>query len=534
MYDNELYSSDDFSLVEDDGKVYIYVKHEGYDINEFNAVIVQYPRVKITQFINLKSAITNGLSKFILVGEFMEKIEVTVSKDRFTAYGKIYLTDEEFEQVDQNQLADQLIEKANVAGIEFGIDMVTILGNIRPMEKFVIALGQQPIQGEDAKIHLYEIEDVHPEVYQDGKVNHYELNLINKVLEGEWVGERIEPTPGTPGRTVFGEIIPAVAGKQEKLIYDRKSIAAKFEEKIGKTILHAKRVGAVVYENGVLTVCNYLEIKGKVSFETGNIDFDGYVDVKDSIEDNFSVTADNDIQVMGDLGVGAVETITSREGSIYIRGGIAGQNKSVINCDGDLYTKFAADCTIICKGTVHIGFYALNCKIVAKEVILDSYNSKIIGGDIEADVRIYAGEIGSRAETYTRVSVKGFDRQDMRKEYDGLSGIIEKLSKMAGILKQKLAVFNSVAVEELSSEEVIEFEKLENEYMRCQKSLKVYTQRLKNYRSYLQVKGEGEIKAMKRIYPNVHLELKENLVHNQKDITIGTSYYLKDNRLVVD
>jgi hypothetical protein len=262
-------------------------------------------------------------------------------------------------------------------------------------------------------------------------------------MEGDWLGERIEPTEGTPGRSVFGEIVKPQPGKQEKLIYDRKTIKANIDEEKGITTLTAKRVGAVVYENGILSVCNYLEITGRVSFETGNIDFDGYVDIKQSVEDNFSVVADNDIQIMGELGVGAADSIESRGGDIYIRGGIAGQAKAEIICEGDLFTKFASDCTIRSKGTVHIGYYAMNANITAKEVVLESMNSRIIGGTINADIRVCAGEIGSRAETKTTISVRGFDREAMREEYDGLSAIIEKLKQMGHLLKQKIAIYQN-------------------------------------------------------------------------------------------
>lgn len=534
MFDNLIFSNDFFTLVEEEKTVYIKVLNKGYNLNEFQELNKLYPRIKITQFVNLRAAIMNGMEKFIAIGDYRDVVELTVSKDRFTAFATINLTESQYECLNMNEIVDIIVSEAGKLGIQTGLDVPMILDNMKVIEPFEIAIGIEPIQGKDAKIRLYEIEEAKPEIFQDGKVNHYELNLINKVVEGEWVGERIEPTEGMPGRTVFDEIIPAVPGKQERLIFDRKTIRTRYDENKGITTLLAKRVGAVVYENGVLTVCNYLEITGKVSFETGNIDFDGYVDIKDTVEDNFSVIADNDIQVMGSLGVGAVDSIESREGSIYVRGGIAGQNKAVITCDGDLYTKFASDCTIICKGTVHIGYYAFNCNIQAKEVILDGINSRIVGGKIEADVRVYAGEIGSKSETHTNIVINGFNRQAMRDEYDTLGVTIEKLRDMAQLLKQKIAIYQNTDPSELENDEIKSFEQMESDYLRCQKSLKIYAQKKKNYVAYLHAKGEGEIKANRLMYPNVHLKLKKNTIHNGEMKRIGVSYYIKGDEVKSD
>ena len=534
MFEHVLFSNKYFSLVEEENLIYIKVNSKGYEINDFKSFIQSMPRVKVTNFGHLRSAIVHGIDKYIVIGEYKPLLEIQVSKDRFTAYGIINMTYEEYDETDKDQLIDDMIKISHEKGIEYGMDMSEVMDNMQAMNPFVIARGMHPIQGEDAVIRLYEIEEAKPQIYQDGKVNHYELNLINKVVEGEWVGERIEPKDGIPGRTVYGEVVPALQGHQEKLIYDRKSILAVSDPAQGKTLLHSKRIGAVVYENGVLSVCNYLEIDGKVSFKTGNVDFDGYVDIKDSVEDNFSVKADNDIQIMGDLGVGAVEHIESREGSIYIRGGIAGQNKAVIRCEGDLFTKFVADCEIVCKGTVHIGFYAINAKIKAKEVILEGYNSRIIGGKIEADVRVYAGEIGSRAETATQVCVTGFDRQAMRQEYDAIDANVDKLMKMGQLLKQKMTIYNQSGKSGLDPEEAEALEKLETEYERCQKTLKIFVQRKKNYRSYLQTKGEGEIRAQKTIYPNVDLMLRNEMIRIRNKENANTCYYYKNKQVFHD
>lgn len=522
------------SVAVEDKKVYLKMLKDGYDISSFKEVNELYPRIKVTQFVAFKSTITNALETFIEIGIYKDIIEITSSKDRFEAFATINMDDSSFSGLKSEVLLDLILNVADKAGLVNGLDVSTMMSRFVPRQAFLIAKGEEPIKGEDAIITLFEIGEAKPELVEDGSVNHYELNLINKASEGDWLGERIEPKDGTPGRTVFGEIVKAIPGNQEKLIYDRKTIKQTLSEDKKKTVLTSKRVGAIVYENGVLTVCNYLEIAGKVSFQTGNIDFDGFVDIKSTVEDNFSVIADHDIQIMGELGIGAVNSIESREGNIYIRGGIAGQDKAEIICDGDLFTKFASDCTIKCNGSVHIGYYAMNAKIKAKEVILESMNSRIIGGEINAEVRVCAGEIGSKAEVLTKINVTGFDREQMKEDYDKLGVTIEKLKQMGQLLKQKIANYHNQDIEKLENKELKELEQLEVEYERCQKSLKVYSQRKKNFVGYLRAKGEGEIQAMKYMHPNVHMTMGHDEIVNKEDQKLGVTFYLKDKQIVSD
>ncbi len=532
MY-NEFFSNEYFCLAENEGLVFIKVTRSGYDINDFKTIIDEHPRLMLTKIVALRSAITQVINTHIEIGTYLEIIDITVSKDKLQAFATINLTPAQFKDTDKDKLRDLILALAAKENIIYGLNVPSIMKNMEAVKTFPIAAGDPPLHGHDAVITLYELSEKKPTLVENGNVNHYELNLINKVEAGQWLGERIEPSEGIPGRSVYGDIIKASKGKQERLIYDQKSIQATLHSDQGKTILTAKRMGAAVYENGILTVCNYLEIDGKVSFETGNVDFDGYVDIKDNIEDNFSVCADQDIQVLGDLGLGAVACVESREGDIYIRGGIAGKGKAEIICQGNLYTKFASDCTITCGGTVHVGYYLMNANIKAKEVILASPNSRIIGGHIEAEIRVLASEIGSKSEVLTKISIRGFSRNDILTEYAQLDTTLIKLTEMIDLLKNKISRYlDSDLI--LSEKEAKELSTLEEDYIKAQKSLKVYSKRKKDYNGYLKTKGEGEVKAVKCMHPNIMIMLNDDMTLNAKRRGAGISYYLSKGAICND
>ncbi|TCL00031.1 hypothetical protein EDC19_0011 [Natranaerovirga hydrolytica] len=528
MISNKIFSNDSIELIVKDNKVFIKVFKGHFPITAFNDLLIDFPRVKVTNFIALKKTLEEGSHIYIEIGEYRPVVEVSVSNDQLKAFAFINLTEDEFKQFRKDELVDLILAFCKNKDIVYGLKLEGLENKITFLEKICIAEGTLPVTGEDAQVTLYEVKEVKPEVFSDGNVNHYEMNLINKVEKNDWLGERIEPTPGTPGKTVYGTDIPPVPGKQLKLTYDKKTIDAILNEDNTKTTLVASKAGAVIYEDGVISVCNYLEIDGNVSFHTGNIDFDGFVEISDTIEDNFSVKADNNIQVMGDLGLGGIDSIESREGSIYIRGGIAGKNKAKIICNGDLYTKFAADCTIICKGSVNIGYYAMNADIKAKEVILESYNSKIIGGNIEADIRVEAAEFGNRAEVPTTINVLGFNKIEYKKEYDDLNILIDKVKEKLLYLSQSLAVYSP---NNLNQKEQRAYNDLERKHEILVQQIKLLEEKRRKYKSYLQSKGDGEVKANKCIYPNVSLNIKK---HNKKFNNLykaPVTYYVLHNQL---
>ena len=522
-----IYADDHLKITTKNQDICICVS-KSYSLGAFQKIIKKYPRVGIDQFSKLKEALEQADGTEVIIGELKPLVEVTTTKDGLKAYATILLNQEEFDAYDKSQLIAEVIGALENERVIFGILMEQLKEKLRPNEKILVAEGVLPIKGQDAIVNMYELKDKKPEIYQDGKVNHYELNLINKVEKGDWLGERVEPTKGTVGKTVYGEEIPAPAGVQAKLSYDRKTVVEEYNQNRTVLTLRAGQTGAVIYENDKIGVCNCLEIEGKVSFETGNIDFDGFVDVKDSVEDNFSVKADNDIQIMGSLGLGGVDTVESREGSIYIRGGIAGKNKATVVCKGDLYTKFAADCNIECSGTVNIGYYALNTNIKAKEVILESSTSKIIGGQIEANIRVIAAEIGNRSETPTFITVTGFSRNQYKEEYDQMKEDVETLTNQITFIKQKISVYNA---NELDKKQEAMLDELEELHYQCSKRLKYLKVQRKKYQSYLKTRGDGEVKATKYMYPAVKIQIKNHERWNSKFKALPVTCYVVNNKL---
>ena len=524
MEQEVVYSSDYVLITKKSDGFYIESFRSGMSIDDFNNVVGRHPEIRIINFTAIKNAILRAPSGPEKFGLFRERIMVDISPDGLYAFVTLLVDEKEFSDQNKNKLVEEIVEALNTKGVVYGIREDLILANLCNGKQIPAAIGVKPVNGEDAVVKMYELKEAKPEVKEDGNVDHYELNLINKVEKSAWLGERIDPTPGVPGMSVKGNLLNAVPGRNVPLLYDRNSVTEVYEN--GKSTLYAARKGAVTYNGDSISISNHLEIEDGVDFKTGNVDFDGFLTVKGTIEDNFSIAALEDIEILGDYGVGSVKEIESRKGSIYIKGGIAGKSRAVIKSKMDIYTKFVSDATIICEGRVHIGFYCLNSNIIAKEVILDSLKGQIIGGDIQAEIKVVSSIIGSAGEKKTHICIKGFDRMFYRDKLEWVVNETEEVKKELN--KAKISLANMVGASgKISSESWKNYEIVSANYADLRDKLKELDREKLNLVNYLRTHGEGEVTVLKRAFPGTIIEMRNNVKEITKPV-IRTTFYLEN------
>lgn len=521
-----VYSSQFVEITRKEDGFYIQSFRPGMSMEQLNRLMGEHPEIRITSFMAIKSALVSAPKPPAKFGEVKERINAEISSDELKAYITLSVVEVEFTGERKINLIKEVVKKLNENSIVYGVKQSVLLNELCNNRPILVAEGLQPVNGQDSVIRMYQISDVKPEAKEDGKVDHYELSLINRVNEGDWLGERTDPTPGIPGKSVKGNAILPMPGKKYPVSYERNSVREVYEN--GVTTLYSMRTGAVHYEGDRIGVSNHLEIGGNIDFKTGNIDFDGFLTVKGTIEDNFSVSANEDIEVLGEYGIGSVREINSRSGSIFIRGGIAGKNKAVIKSKKNIYTKYISDATIMCEGSVHIGFYCLNSNIKAREVILDSPKGQIIGGSIQAEIKVVSSIIGSASEKRTYITVSGFERKNLKDTLEKLILQIEELKNKIARAKQEVSIYTNTA--DLTREQRVAFERIKDKYFELRDELKHLEDERKAYVNYLKAKGEGEISILKRAYPNSVLEIKR-IVKEVDKMRLAASFYIQDGEI---
>jgi uncharacterized protein (DUF342 family) len=520
----KLFKNDFLELTAQEDKLFIQVFKPGFDIRDFNNIIASYPIIHLTNFINLRQALIEATDSQVNIGNVKSRIDVLISSDEMQASVYINITQNELD-TNKDAIAAEITRELNMRGVTEGIENIYEKSLLSQCE-IIVARGISPIYGEDAKVSYYEISDKKPIVKEDGSVNYYELNLIDNVRTGDWLGERIPPQEGKQGITVTGKLVSGKKGKDFKLKYDRKTIG-EYEED-NKTVLRALVDGAVKFDGGKIKIDNHLIISGDVGYETGNINFDGYVTINGIVKDGFSVTAKYDISISGKMGIGAVGKICSKEGSIYIKGGIYGKNLAKIESAKNVYVKYCNECSISAGEDINVGFYALDCNLTAQKVLLDPKYGKIIGGTVTAEVKVISGVIGNKSEKKTVINVQGFDRNAIRKEFEGLLERYRELLEEANAIKRQIEVFeyNLSGAEYANMEE---YNKYVTKYEEIIDEIRILDEARKKLQLTLQTKGEGEVGIFKAAFPETFLEIKK--MQKKINSIVSGSFYAENREL---
>ncbi len=522
----DIIKNDYLRIMKNPDGIYLETYKRGYLIQDFNVIITQNPEIRITSFIAIRNALLNAPHPPIKFGLIDQRIVIEVTDNDMRAYVTLYVDESELSEEKRAPLVREIIAKLRERGVIFGVKAEALMGRLENKVPVLVAEGIPPVNGKDSEIRLFELKEPKPDIKEDGKVDHYELNLINKVKQGDWLGERTDPTEGTPGRSVRGEVVHQLKGRRFPLFYDSNTVYEVYNN--GISTLYAKLTGAVHYNGDKISVSNYLEISSDIDFNTGNIDFDGFLTVKGAIADNFSVAARDDIEILGEFGIGSVKEIVSRSGNILIKGGIAGKNKAVIKSTKDIYTKFISDATVISEGIVHVGFYCLNSNITAKQVIVESGRGKIIGGVINAEQKVEAAYLGNESEKRTQIIVKGFNRSKMKKDLDDLQESLAKAKIALAKAKQVFALFTEAI--DSSSKQYPSYEKARDNYFNCKDEVKRIENEFKTLQKYFRVKGEGEINIIKRAFPNTMIQIK-NEIKELNRASIASCFFMQDNSM---
>lgn len=522
----ELFKNNFFRITKVSDDYFIESFQKGFPIQEFNSILTNNPEIRLTSFTVIRDALLNAPRAPAKFGESKERILIEITNNDMNAYVTLCVEESDYTGSNKYALIKEVVSKLQENGIMFGIKSEALLDKLRIRVPFLIAEGIPPVNGEDSIIRIVELKEPKPEIKDDGKANYYELNLINKVNAGDWLGERTDPTEGTSGKTVKGAIIKPLPGKRFPLFYDPATVKEVYKD--GITTLYSKVTGAVHFNGDKINVSNYLEIAQDVGFNTGNIDFDGFLTVKGAITDNFSVAAKNDIEILGEFGVGSVKEVISRNGNILIKGGIAGRNKAVIRATKDIYTKFISDATVICDGVLHVGYYCLNSNIIAKQLIIESNKGQIIGGNIKVQQKVVSAFIGNQGEKRTHITVTGFDRKMLKEELEQLQLSIQSARSRLAKAKQLFSIFQNTI--DNGSKQYMEYEAAKESYFAAKDEVRLLESNIKTLLTYFKVKGEGEIEILKRIYPNTLLEMGSHIKEIWKEI-LTTCFFLQDGNM---
>jgi uncharacterized protein (DUF342 family) len=335
-----------------------------------------------------------------------------------------------------------------------------------------VASGIPPVAGKDGWFSYTAQSSVTVSrvVDESEKVDLHNVQTFINVMPGDEIGCINPPVPGTPGRGVTGHIILTPPPKP-------------FTIKIGEHVrssedginIIATAAGRVCAGSGEISVAQEYIVSGDVNFRVGSIVFNGFVEVRGDILDDFNVTAVKGLRVSGNIGDCNIKS----DGDISFCG-MDGMGKGTIECGGTLTANFIHESTVECAGDVVIDVELHNCHVKALGRIMVNKGA-IAGGSYTALRGIETKKAGSASSIKTALRA-GFDYRDM-----------PELEKIAVELEQ-----NTRQMEQSSS-----FQDLEE----LRKARAEFTERLSVIRSHSADKANPKINVKTILYDNTFLRL---------------------------
>jgi len=193
--------------------------------------------------------------------------------------------------------------------------------------------------------------------------------------------EKIPPVEGTPGKDVYGNLTDALKSKDIKLRCGKGTTLSED----GIKILAATDGVPKISVHGKVYVLPQHEIRGDVGKNTGNVEFDGEINVAGSIRSGYRVQGHS---LAADTILGAeVDMI----GDIAVSGGII---KAVVKTDGHVRAIFVREADIKAFGDVIVEKGIRDSKIETSGACIVK-GGIVLSSKIAAQKGIWADQIGS-------------------------------------------------------------------------------------------------------------------------------------------
>lgn len=290
------------------------------------------------------------------------------------------------------------------AGVVSGIDEPALAAACQGsgVQELLAAQGVPAKPGVDVQFEVLveDHRDRSPQVDDLGLVDFRELGNVPIVDTGQALMRRVPPTRAEAGLTVRGEPVDAPAGRDERFPAALQGVAL---DTADANLLRAARKGLPVRVGNAMTVEPVFRI-ARVDMASGNIHFDGTVQVDGDVMPGMKVQAGGDVVVKGTVDGGEIEAA----GDIRIAGGAIAHAR--LRAQGSVAARFLESAIVEAAQSIQVEDTVLHSELAsgAQITIGKGPRGRLAGGLASARVGISVPHLGSASVGSTRVRV-GFD-----------------------------------------------------------------------------------------------------------------------------
>lgn len=298
---------------------------------------------------------------------------------------------------------EDVVHALAAAGVSFGLDEAALLEACQrgAADDVPIAQGLAPQEGQDSDFVelVADVSNRAPKVDENGLINYREHNAIGLVSPGSALMRRIPPVPGTLGFTVRGEALAPRPVRDEPF---SNRLSGSEISAHDPNLLTATIAGLPVRVEAGVLVEPVLNLE-QVDLESGNVYFNGTVNVSGDVHQAMKVEASGDIFVGGTVDGGLLRA----GGNVLIQGGvIAGAQ---VEAQGAVTARFAEASSLSSGSVLTVHDAVLDCILVSQNRIevggKAGDRGRLVGGSVRAKMLLKVPQLGSESAAVTRIEM---------------------------------------------------------------------------------------------------------------------------------
>jgi uncharacterized protein (DUF342 family) len=302
-------------------------------------------------------------------------IEIEITPDRLEAHIS-WADDAKLQSGDYDQDKKWLEDAVAEAGIRYGHDtfldkIMSLVALGQSIKNQTVARGIPAKAGDQTYLHPLYLEKTVEET--DNVIDMRSAQNKRVVETGDVIAE-IRFRDGKTGMDIMGRPLHATVKQTSYTITVGPGVERREDGRY-----YALLRGMPKIERHIISCLKVYVHRGDVNLKTGDITFDGTVEVKGSIDNGARVYAQGDLIVRGGIGRSRVRC----GGDLSVGKGIVTSREGWVHAGGDVNALFIENSRVLVEGMLEVEQSILNsdCK-VAGEIVIKSASKGLIGGGI--------------------------------------------------------------------------------------------------------------------------------------------------------
>lgn len=427
------------------------------------------------------------------IGNIDESLVVTMQSDCVSAIVRFYPASKEGRMFTK----DDIIYQLHRQGVKFGIDEDAIgmyLADRKYCTSYILADAELPVEGSDAVITYNFNTDLSkkPKMNEDGSVDFHQLDTVSVVEKDQVLATLTPAVHGTPGTDVMGRPIKP------------KKVNVKFLRQTKNTRLspdglnlYSNCNGHAMLVDGQIFVSDTYVVPANVDTSTGDIDYNGNVEITGNVNTGYKVHAQGDIVVNGI--VEGAELVA--DGQIILKRGIQGMGKGILKAGTNIVSRFIESAEVTAGGFIQTESIMHSKVSAGGEIVVKGRKGFITGGSIRSGKYIDAKTAGSVMGTNTVMEVGvnlnlTEELKALEEEKRSIDEQIDKATKIILFISKKLK-----DREALTPEKLEQFQSLSANKKRLENRVIEIDERIDNISEELDNSVGGYILVDDVIYP---------------------------------